>query len=351
VVVDETWAKLQATKQWPHQSWCEAHIFGRFILCYWGLQARRYLDVIAHVDMALILGAPAEVCEEIIRLAETDLAVEVSPHLNLQLELEQPTSGFPSDGPQIAKLGALSVAQFSSQCYSKRQPTVLCDSITHWSALKQWRDLGWLAKEFGHRTVPVEVGRHHGGAWLERTMTIGNFLEEYLIPDAKCFMESGGAARMPDDQQVGYIAQHPLFEQLPGLRRYFRTPSLCNVGEQGLQKMNAWIGTSGTVTPLHYDSYDNFLAQVVGYKYVRLYSPDETDKLYLDAQPEGEVTYAQNNISPVNIEAPDLTQHPKFKDAKYCEAVLAPGELLFIPQGWWHYVRSLSPSMSVNFWF
>jgi len=182
-------------------------------------------------------------------------------------------------------------------------------------------------------------------------MTIGEFVDKYLAPDVAVMGECGGVARMPDDDKVGYIAQHALFDQLPALRRDFRTPALCNVGPEGLQRVNAWVGTSGTVTPLHFDSYDNLLAQVVGYKYVRLYSTVETAKLYVTASSAGGVTCAQQNISPVTVESPDFERYPDFCEATFTETVLGPGDMLFIPKGWWHYVRSLTPSMSVNFWF
>jgi hypothetical protein len=42
-------------------------------------------------------------------------------------------------------------------------------------------------------------------------------------------------------------------------------PVYCECGN--LEGVNAWFGTAGTVTPLHCDSYDNFLTQVVGFKY------------------------------------------------------------------------------------
>ena len=36
---------------------------------------------------------------------------------------------------------------------------------------------------------------------------------------------------------------------------------------------------------------------------------------------------------------------------EYWECVLGPGDTLVIPIGWWHYVRSLSISFSVSFWW
>ena len=104
------------------------------------------------------------------------------------------------------------------------------------------------------------------------------------------------------------------------------------------------------MTPLHFDSYDNLFAQVVGTKYVRLYAPSETPKLYAHGAEEGGLC-AQGNVSEVEVEAPDLARHPRFAEAAYEEVVLRPGELLFIPAGTWHYVRSLSTSWSISFWF
>lgn len=42
---------------------------------------------------------------------------------------------------------------------------------------------------------------------------------------------------------------------------------------------------------------------------------------------------------------------PLFGEARYVETVLEEGECLYIPVGWWHYVRSLSVSFSVSFWW
>ncbi|KAJ1619721.1 hypothetical protein T492DRAFT_889889 [Pavlovales sp. CCMP2436] len=50
------------------------------------------------------------------------------------------------------------------------------------------------------------------------------------------------------------------------------------------------------------------------------------------------------------MSAPDLKRFPLFASAEYLELLLAPGDVLFLPQGHWHYVRSLSTSVSVNFW-
>ena len=61
------------------------------------------------------------------------------------------------------------------------------------------------------------------------------------------------------------------------------------------------------MTPLHFDSYDNLFAQVVGSKYVRLYPPSETPKLYARGAEEGGLC-AQGNVSEVDVEAPELAR-------------------------------------------
>ena len=43
---------------------------------------------------------------------------------------------------------------------------------------------------------------------------------------------------------------------------------------------NIWMGPEGTRSPLHNDPYENIFAQVVGYKYFRLYPPCETESVY-----------------------------------------------------------------------
>lgn len=87
---------------------------------------------------------------------------------------------------------------------------------------------------------------------------------------------------------------------------------------------------------------------------MRLYARNQTPYLYVDRSHMAAGKFhhkAQGNISNVDVEAPDLTAHPAFANATFTQAVLQPGEVLFIPARCWHYVRSLSTSISVNFWF
>ena len=104
------------------------------------------------------------------------------------------------------------------------------------------------------------------------------------------------------------------------------------------------------MTPLHFDSYDNVLTQVVGYKRVRLYGADQTRWLYVK-EGGGAGVDAQGNVSAVDIERPDLNRFPDFAHAQGSEVVVGPGDGLFIPAGVWHHVRSLTPAFSVSLWF
>src|SRR5262249_32733954 len=100
-----------------------------------------------------------------------------------------------------------------------------------------------------------------------------------------------------------------------------------------------WLGPAGTVTPLHHDMTNNGLAQIVGRKRVKLVAPHYTPVLYND----------RHCFSRVDPEAVDLARFPKASAIRVLDVVVEPGEILFIPIGWWHHVRSLETSISISF--
>ena len=56
-------------------------------------------------------------------------------------------------------------------------------------------------------------------------------------------------------------------------------------------------------------------------------------------------------VSAVDPDAPDYDRFPRFRSAEKSVFDLAPGELLYLPGGWWHHVRSLEESFSINWWW
>jgi lysine-specific demethylase 8 len=44
-------------------------------------------------------------------------------------------------------------------------------------------------------------------------------------------------------------------------------------------------------------------------------------------------------------------EFPDFGNAEFVDVILEEGDCLYISVGWWHYVRSVSISFSVSFWW
>ncbi len=186
--------------------------------------------------------------------------------------------------------------------------------------------------------------------------------------------------RDKEEGPVGYIAQHQLFDQvkiikksitkishqlycrsgassakahsdiwnlfqMPELQEDIRVPEYCCLGKNVV--VNAWFGPAGTLTPTHYDPNHNCLAQVFGYKLVRLFPPSETTNLY--PHPHDSLLFNTSQVDLENDQA--CHKFPNLRNATFTDVILSPGSVLFIPRSWWHMVKSLSPSFSVSFWF
>jgi hypothetical protein len=99
-----------------------------------------------------------------------------------------------------------------------------------------------------------------------------------------------------------------------------------------------WFGPKGTITPLHHDGTNIFFSQIYGRKQFLLASPQETQILEC----------ARGYYADIDPEAPDLERWPWWKDVTVHRVTLSPGEVLFLPVGWWHHVRSLDVSISLS---
>ncbi|KAJ1333700.1 [protein]-arginine 3-hydroxylase [Microdochium nivale] len=291
-------------------------------------------------------------------------------------------------------------------------PMVIRGSIECWPArsLRPWsHPASLLSRTFdGLRLVPIEVGRSYvDQGWGQKLVTFADFMHDHIDPSINRLDTDpcdGAAASdipgSPNDaattvqiRSVGYLAQHPLFTQLPELRNDILIPDYCytapplhptdpSMDQPELESplLNAWFGPPGTITPLHTDPYHNILAQVVGRKYVRLYSPAETGRMQGRGRENG-VEMSNTSIFDVGVlegwdepgeqcvgGAEDRGEEDEdeqkqaslvardvmvaaFREIPFVECILEPGDVLYIPIGWWHYVRGLSVSFSVSFWW
>lgn len=159
-----------------------------------------------------------------------------------------------------------------------------------------------------------------------------------------------------------YIAQSdirmlpaPLSEDLP-------IPEIVSqVGKGDIYSSSTWLGLQPTYTPLHRDPNPNLFCQLVGSKAVRLLGPRDGMSIFQDVRRKLGVAGNSRFRGPEMMDGPerDGLHRAIWVDPdparEIRQAVLGPGDGLFIPQGWWHSVRSVGQeaelNASANWWF
>ncbi|EDW18074.1 bifunctional peptidase and arginyl-hydroxylase JMJD5 [Drosophila mojavensis] len=235
----------------------------------------------------------------------------------------------------VPQLDAPSITEFRTKCYEKLQPTLLLNTINHWPALTKWRDLNYLLKVAGNRTVPIEIGSNYASdEWSQQLVKLRDFLYRQ-------FGQGDG------DQEIEYLAQHELFAQIPALKADICVPDYCTgtASNEADVDIKAWLGPRHTISPMHYDPKHNLLCQVFGSKSIILASCADTENLYPH---ESEFL---NNTSQIDAAEPDFERFPLLKGVRFYKLLLQPGDCLYLPPKWWHYVRSETASFSVSFWW
>ncbi|KAF8078066.1 hypothetical protein FPV67DRAFT_1463986 [Lyophyllum atratum] len=331
---------------------------------------------IARLDNVLITCGPAS--------GRLDLIFSIIKDIqNSYMPVNRP---LPSVDAHLATSGSHSPAQLDSlrssiltlsespsfhsfQSMLHRQPFIACRYAEAWPAMTEhpWRSAVYLRSVSGPgRIIPVEIGEDYRDLeWRQELMKWDDFLASLHLSDQP---------PPPKCSSTVYLAQHNLLSQFPSLRADIIVPDYVYAsmdppefngysppGNDERLLINMWLGPKGTVSPAHTDPYYNLFVQVVGRKTVWLAPPKLTPFMYpyssADAFHNSAANLAEHsmsNTSRVDVFSTKTEEFPNFANAVVPEAmtaVLEPGDLLYIPPGWWHAMRSEETSFSVSFWF
>jgi hypothetical protein len=221
--------------------------------------------------------------------------------------------------------------EFLAGYYSTNRPVVITGMMEDWPAMKKW-SLDYFQERFGDREIEVQMGREAGANYeIER--------EKYLsrIKFSK-FVDMVRAARGTNDFYLTANNNSSNKQALPELwQDIVQIPEYLDASDPlgGF----FWMGPPGTITPFHHDLTNNFMAQVLGRKRVKI-------------APSWDMPLMRNNFHvfcQVDGRTAPPSPHPDLGEPQIMECILSPGEILFLPIGCLHFVEGIDVTVTVSF--
>lgn len=217
---------------------------------------------------------------------------------------------------QVERRPTVSPGDFLREFYSVNRPVILTGLMQNWQARSTWSPES-LRNRFPEETVeimlrePRKNGQQAGAKRIQ--VRFADLLDRTLhhsTADSCCLLP-------PDFLQRPAV--RPIFDDLSPWPEFMQP-------EAAAQGTTLIIEPSGYTTPMRHEMGNVMVAQISGKKRFKLVPPYERNLLYAGGR----------RVSQVNPFQPDLARHPRFQDASPTDVDLEPGEMLFLPVGWWH---------------
>ena len=249
------------------------------------------------------------------RLQKRDWTLNIASRLDKLL---------PASLPRRARLSG---EDFLREHYTANRPVIITGMLDDCAARSKWT-LEWLAAQFADRLVEAQFGRNSDADYEMNSIA---HKREMRFADYIQLLQSQGRSNdfymTANNHSRNRAALAELWKDVPHLPDYLAPPTEAD----GF----LWLGPAGTITPFHHDLTNNFMMQIVGRKHIKLIAPWETPRL----------RNHRHCFTP--IDGRDLSQHPELQDITVLDCTLEPGEILFLPVGWWHYVEALDVSITI----
>jgi len=252
----------------------------------------------------------------------------------------------------IDEVDGITIAAFRATYEQALRPLVIRGAVRHWPAVGKW-DLRYLRNAIAPKSIRLKSNQ---SGCTEYTFPdhIDALRAHLHPPRADLYAPRAGRARNPLPPYLTNANIHRHFPELaadlepyceyalPDLSASPLLPRDFMYDRYGVELL---VGIEGhRFGCLHTDlGYIHaFLAQIHGEKECILFAPEDTRNVYPD--PDSPLTSAIDDIW-----AWDTARFPRLARATPYRLTLAPGDLLFIPSGWWHTTRMHTTSIGVTF--
>lgn len=222
----------------------------------------------------------------------------------------------------------ISAHDFREKYLKPRKPVVIKNMARKWPAYQKWT-LDYMKEVVGDVEVPL-------------------YDSSKADPSAPI---NASAAKMKFGDYIDLIRETPtdlrifLFDPIkfaPDLLKDYIAPKDLMGGFLD-QYPNMFFGGKGSETFLHFDidMAHIFHTHFNGRKHILLFDYKWKRRLY-------QIPYATYSLEDYNIANPDFEKFPALDGIEGIECFLEHGDTLFMPTGWWHWMKYLDGSFSIS---
>ncbi len=228
---------------------------------------------------------------------------------------------------EITRVTTISKEEFIEDFFKPQRPVVIERFVEDWPAYSKW-NLDYMRSVAGDKTVPL---------YDDRPV---NHEEGFNEPHAQ--MKMSEYIDLLRSEPTKYrIFLWNVLKEVPELRKDFNFPDFGLKLMKGLPML--FFGGEGSNTFMHYDIdlANIFHFHFEGKKECILFPQSESKFLY--RVPHSLITHES-----IDFSDPDLDKWPALKQVSGYRAYLGHGEVLYMPEGYWHHMKYITPGFSMS---
>jgi hypothetical protein len=228
---------------------------------------------------------------------------------------------------QIDRVDTITKEEFLKKYYKHQKPLVIERFIEDWPAFTKW-NLTYIKEVAGDKIVPLYDDRpvHHEDGFNE--------------PHAK--MKMADYIDLIEKEPTKFrIFLWNVLKEVPILQKDFTYPDFGLRLLKGLPML--FFGGRDSYTFMHYDIdlANIFHFHFHGKKEIILFDQQQNNFLY-------KVPFSLITREDIDFSNPNFEKWPHLKKAKGFITNLEHGNVLYIPEGYWHYMKYITPGFSMS---